>query len=90
LRLKFACLFPQRGTRNGLNGAALWSTFESYGRLMAEPADRYRQYAAECLRIARDARDADHKARLLQMADDWRRLADAVDRPGGDKRLDAK
>jgi hypothetical protein len=35
-------------------------------------------YAAECLRIAQETADADQKARLLEMAEAWQRLADAA------------
>jgi hypothetical protein len=45
---------------------------------MAGEADRYRQYAAECLRIAQQANDDAQKARLLEMAAAWQRLAEAV------------
>jgi len=36
---------------------------------MAEAAERYKQYAAECLRIAQQANDGAQKARLLEMAE---------------------
>ena len=45
---------------------------------MAEDRDRYKQYAAECLRIAQQTSDAAQKARLLEMAEAWQRLAEAV------------
>jgi hypothetical protein len=50
---------------------------------MTTEGERYRHYAAECLRIAQQVRDADHKARLLQMAEDWRLLAEAADKASG-------
>jgi hypothetical protein len=40
--------------------------------------DRYKQYAAECLRIAQNTMDENQKARLLEMAEAWRRLAEAA------------
>jgi hypothetical protein len=43
---------------------------------MAGAFERYRRYAAECLRIAQQATDPAHKARLLEMAEAWQRLAD--------------
>jgi hypothetical protein len=45
---------------------------------MAGEVDRYRQYAAECLRIAQQSNDAAQKTRLLEMAAAWKRLADAA------------
>ena len=37
---------------------------------------QYRQYAVECLVLAREMRDAAQKAVLLAMADAWAALAD--------------
>jgi hypothetical protein len=45
---------------------------------MAEDRDRYKEYAAECLRIAKQAMDTAHRARLLEMAEAWQRLAEAA------------
>jgi hypothetical protein len=44
----------------------------------AEAAQRYKEYAAECLRIAQQTTDADQRVRLLEMADAWQRLAEAA------------
>ena len=49
----------------------------------AEAAQRYKEYAAECLRIAQQATDANQKARLLEMADAWQRLAEAASKREG-------
>ena len=38
--------------------------------------DRYRMFAAECERVARQAADPNDKALLLEMAEVWRRLAE--------------
>ncbi len=38
--------------------------------------DEYRQYAVECLLLAREMRDSAHKVVLLAMADAWAALAD--------------
>ncbi len=38
-------------------------------------AEEYRRNAAECLALARQAKDSDDKARLLEMAEAWRALA---------------
>jgi hypothetical protein len=38
--------------------------------------DRYRTFAAECERVARQASDPKDKALLLEMAEVWRRLAE--------------
>ena len=45
---------------------------------MTDAAERYKQYASECLRIAQQTTDEAQKARLLEMAEAWRRLADAA------------
>jgi hypothetical protein len=41
-------------------------------------ADRYRAFAAECERVARQARDPKDSALLMEMAETWRRLAEAA------------
>jgi hypothetical protein len=51
---------------------------------MAEDPDRYEQYASECLRIAQQTDDTAQKARLLEMAAAWRRLAEAAAKRNGD------
>jgi hypothetical protein len=43
---------------------------------MTAAVERYRAFAAECLRLAQQSADAGHKARLLEMAEAWQRLAD--------------
>ena len=43
---------------------------------MAEDRERYKQYAAECVRIAQQTTDPAQKARLLEMAEAWQRLPD--------------
>jgi len=40
--------------------------------------ERYKEYAAECLRIAQQTTDDAQKARLLEMAEAWQRLAEAA------------
>ena len=45
---------------------------------MTAAADRYKQYAAECLRIAQQATDPNQKARLLEMAEAWQRLSESA------------
>jgi hypothetical protein len=37
--------------------------------------ERYRRYAADCLKMAQSAANDGDKARLLQMAQSWRNLA---------------
>jgi hypothetical protein len=39
----------------------------------------YRRYAAECIRLAQRVSDPDDKARLLDMAETFRELADKHD-----------
>ena len=46
--------------------------------MAAGEIDRFRDYAAECLRIAQQTTDEARKARLLEMAEAWRRLSEAA------------
>jgi hypothetical protein len=48
-------------------------------------ADEYLQYASECVALARRSNDPETKARLLQMAQAWRELAEKVE-PASDQR----
>jgi hypothetical protein len=48
---------------------------EPGGGLM-RAAERYRHYAAECIRRARKADSPAEKDLLLQMAEHWRRMAE--------------
>ena len=41
--------------------------------------DGYRKFAADCVRVAREARDDNDRALLLEMAETWRRLAAQAD-----------
>ena len=50
-------------------------------------ADRYRAFAAECERVARQARDPKDSALLMEMAETWRRLAEAAT-PSNDQKSD--
>ena len=53
-----------------------WKFFlKFYGGVMSK-AERYREYAAACVRLARRTKDGNEKALLLQMAESWRQLAD--------------
>jgi hypothetical protein len=45
---------------------------------MPGAVEQYREFAAECLRIAQQASDDAQKARLIEMAEAWQRLADAA------------
>jgi hypothetical protein len=38
-------------------------------------AEEYRAHAAECLEMARQTRNAEHKSQLLKMAETWEMLA---------------
>jgi hypothetical protein len=42
--------------------------------------DDYRHYAAECMALAQTASDPNDKARLVQMAQAWRELAEKRER----------
>ena len=41
-------------------------------------AEQCRRYAAECLRLVQEAKTPEDRARLLQMAQAWRDLADKL------------
>jgi hypothetical protein len=41
--------------------------------------EEYRRHAAECLRLAQEAKTGDDRLRLLQMAQAWHELADKLD-----------
>ena len=43
-------------------------------------ARSYRQYAAKCLEIAQNIADIDRRLFLLNMAQDWLKLAEQVER----------
>ena len=42
-------------------------------------ADEYRAFAAKCLTLAQSISDPDDKARLVEMAQAWRELADKLE-----------
>ena len=46
---------------------------------MPGEVERYRDYAAQCLRVAQATSDSNAKARLLEMADAWRKLAEEAE-----------
>jgi len=41
-------------------------------------AERYKGYAAECLRLEQQTTDEARRARLLEMAEAWQRLSEAA------------
>jgi hypothetical protein len=45
---------------------------------MTSSSERYRQYPADCLRIAQETNDEAQKVRLVEMAAAWKRLADEI------------
>lgn len=47
--------------------------------------DKYRAYAAECVRLAQIATDLNHKAKLLKMAEYWRDLVEKAEREERDR-----
>jgi hypothetical protein len=51
---------------------------------MTSASEQYRQYAAECLRIAKETNDPAQKIRLLEMAEAWKRLAESSSKRNGD------
>jgi hypothetical protein len=62
-------------------GAGESSEFMLSGRPIRRPVarmksfERYRRYAADCLKMAQSASNDGDKAHLLQMAETWRHLA---------------
>ncbi len=47
------------------------------------PSEQYREYAAECLRLAQSAANEDDRARLVGMAQAWRELAGKLEKEEG-------
>jgi hypothetical protein len=41
-----------------------------------ETSDKYREYAEECERLAKQAKTTHHRDILIEMAEAWRQLAD--------------
>jgi hypothetical protein len=62
---------PERGVPS-----AGWFPMET------EPRRKYEEFAAECERLAKDARNEHHRAVLREMADAWRKLAEAAAKGG--------
>ncbi len=48
-------------------------------------AEDCRRYAAECLAIARKAEKPEDRARLLEIAEGWRRMAERLNNNGNGK-----
>jgi hypothetical protein len=46
----------------------------------ATATSKYEQFAAECERLAKEARTEHHRSVLMEMADAWRKLAEAAAR----------
>jgi hypothetical protein len=46
-------------------------------------ADEYRRYAAECLALSQRHANADDKARLISMAENWLRMAEVAEKNQG-------
>jgi len=44
---------------------------------METTSRKYEEFAAECERLAKEAKDARHRVVLLEMAHAWRQLAEA-------------
>jgi primosomal protein N' len=64
----------------GTNPPVCRSTFAQQGvSLGMATREDYLRHAAECVALARTAEDSDAKARLLEMAQAWRALADKAD-----------
>jgi hypothetical protein len=52
----------------------------SEGRDLMVRVERYRHYAVECVRLARESDCVAEKHLLLQMAEQWRRLAERAEK----------
>ena len=48
-------------------------------------AEEYRSLAEQCFALAQKATDPDDRARLIQMAQSWRELADRIETRQGKK-----
>jgi hypothetical protein len=46
---------------------------------MASP-QQFRQYAEACMQMANEVAAFDHRSRLMDMAEEWRRLAEEAER----------
>jgi hypothetical protein len=64
-----------REPRSGFRVVSL----ELFLGLTMTPGEEYRQYAAECVRVARQIQNPHDKALLLDMALRWRELAEKVE-----------
>jgi hypothetical protein len=82
--------FVERGNHLNKNRSArepfedLWTfaciaSQEGSGIFMAR-VERYRHYAVECLRLARESESIAEKNVLLQMAEHWKRLAECAEK----------
>ena len=54
---------------------------------MSTRAEQYRQYAADCLRVARRTNNAADKNLMLEMTQKWRELADKAGRAGNSEMM---
>jgi hypothetical protein len=45
-------------------------------------AERYRRYAAECIRVAEHTENSGDRLLLFQMAQTWQRLAESAEKSG--------
>ncbi len=71
------CCHPERNKMFGVV-AMRRRCFE--GERLMSASERYRRYAAECLRLAQSAGAPADKTMLVEMADRWVRLAEQVER----------
>jgi hypothetical protein len=70
-----------REPRSGFRVVSL----ELFLGLAMTPGEEYRQYAAECVRVAQQIQNPHDKALLLDMALRWRELAEKVESDSGRK-----
>jgi hypothetical protein len=55
------------------------------GFLSMKTPSQYREFAEDCLRLAKNAKREDERKVLQQMAETWLKLADEADQIGSDK-----
>ena len=56
---------------------------DALGTAAMASAEEFRGLAEQCFALAQKATDPQDKARLIQMAQSWRELADRVEQRGG-------
>ena len=66
--------------RQGRYAPGTWGSTGGLFHMETGPKGKYEEFAAECERLAKEARTEHHRSVLMEMADAWRRLAEAAAR----------